>query len=185
VIAGELKRRRLAAPRGLATRPSSDRLRQALFDVLGPSLAGRAFLDLYAGTGAVGIEAFSRGARPVAWVESDPSALRCLRANLAHLGIAAPASGPAPNYVVARPIPAALARLPGPWDVIFADPPYAELPQSLAALEPFARTALRPGGRFLFEARRAAPLPDPWAGLPLLRRLQVGDSIVAFYAAED
>lgn len=177
MIAGELKRRRLAAPRGLATRPSSDRLRQALFDVLGPSLPGRSFLDLYAGTGAVGIEAFSRGARPVAWVESDRSALLCLRANLAHLGIA--------ETVVARPLPAALARLPGPWDLIFADPPYAALPQSLADLEPFARTALRPGGRFLLEARRATPLPNPWAGLPLLRRLEVGDSIVAFYAAED
>src|SRR6185437_7551242 len=119
VIAGELKRRRLAAPRGLATRPSSDRLRQALFDVLG--------------------------------------------ATLAHLGIA--------NTIVARPLPAALARLAGPWDLIFADPPYAALPQSFADLEPFARAALRPGGRFLFEAR-ATPLHDPWAGMPLLRRLE-------------
>jgi len=175
VIAGELKRRRLAAPRGLATRPSSDRLRQALFDVLGAAVAGRAFLDLYAGTGAVGIEAYSRGARPVAFVESDATAVACLRANLAQLEVQA--------AVVARPLPAALARLPGPWDFIFADPPYAEAAWALDDLDRFARGGLRPGGTFLLEALRTAPLPEPWAGLRLTRRLGVGDSVVAFYGS--
>jgi hypothetical protein len=82
VIGGELGSRRLRAPAGRATRPSSDRLRQALFDVLGPGVAEGPFLDGFAGSGAVGIEAFSRGARPVVWIESGRAAARALRRNL-------------------------------------------------------------------------------------------------------
>ena len=88
IIAGLYRSRSLEAPPGLATRPTSDRLRETLFNVLAPRVKGAAFLDLYAGSGAVGIEALSRGAASVEFVERAPTALKVLRANLARLGLA-------------------------------------------------------------------------------------------------
>src|SRR6202046_3200410 len=87
VIGGTYRSRRLIAPRGLATRPSSDRLRETLFNVLAPRIEGAVFADLYAGSGAVGIEALSRGARLVYFVDRAPPAIAAIRANLAALGI--------------------------------------------------------------------------------------------------
>src|SRR5208283_4574938 len=88
IIAGSYRSRTLAAPAGLATRPTSDRLRETLFNVLAPRIQRAAFLDLYAGSGAVGIEALSRGAASVEFIERAPAALKVLRANLARLGLA-------------------------------------------------------------------------------------------------
>src|SRR5579872_3722848 len=87
VIGGTLRRRTLEAPAGRATRPTSDRLRETLFNVLAPRIEGARFLDLYAGSGAVGIEALSRGAADVVFVERAAPALKVLRANLARLGL--------------------------------------------------------------------------------------------------
>src|SRR5579863_766852 len=89
IIAGTLRSRTLQAPAGLATRPTSDRLRETLFNVLSPRMEGAVFLDLYAGSGAVGIEALSRGAERVVFVERAPAALKVLRANLAGLELTA------------------------------------------------------------------------------------------------
>ena len=89
IIAGSYRSRTLEAPRGLATRPTSDRLRETLFNVLAPRIEGASFLDLYAGSGAVGIEALSRGAARVEFVERAEPALRVLRGNLAGLGLTA------------------------------------------------------------------------------------------------
>ena len=86
IIAGSLRSRTLTAPPGVATRPTSDRLRETLFNVLAPRMEGAAFLDLYAGSGAVGIEALSRGAARVEFVERAPAALKVLRGNLERLG---------------------------------------------------------------------------------------------------
>src|ERR1700754_3910369 len=87
VIAGTYRSRPLTAPRGMTTRPTSDRLRETLFNVLAPHIEGARFADLYAGTGAVGIEALSRGAAHVTFVESAASAVATLRANLTALRI--------------------------------------------------------------------------------------------------
>jgi 16S rRNA (guanine(966)-N(2))-methyltransferase RsmD len=89
IIAGTYRSRRLEAPAGLATRPTSDRLRETLFNVLAPRIEGAAFLDLYAGSGAVGLEALSRGAASVEFVERAPVAIAALRANLTRLGVKA------------------------------------------------------------------------------------------------
>src|SRR5438093_490869 len=91
VIAGLQKGRRLVGPKGPGLRPTADRVKEALFAILGPRIDGARFLDLYAGTGAIGIEALSRGARWVTFVESDPTALRVLRANLKMCGMGASA----------------------------------------------------------------------------------------------
>ena len=87
IIAGTLRSRPLRAPSGADTRPTSDRLRETLFNVLAPRIQGAAFLDLYAGSGAVGIEALSRGARSAEFVDESRAAIEVLRANLAQFGI--------------------------------------------------------------------------------------------------
>src|SRR5262245_36867328 len=123
VIGGHDRGRRLRAPRGLRTRPTADRVRETLFDVLGPAVAGARVLDLFAGTGAVGIEALSRGAARVVLVERDPSALRALRANLAALGASRGAA-----RVMAGDVLHALPEIgaqEGAFDFVFVDPPYA------------------------------------------------------------
>src|SRR5208337_4385191 len=124
IIAGTLRSRTLQAPAGLATRPTSDRLRETLFNVLAPRVQGAAFLDLYAGSGAVGIEALSRGAAHVTFVERAPAALKVLRGNLERLGIgsgfrihSASVGAFLRNVVVTRP-------KPEHYEVVFLDPPY-------------------------------------------------------------
>jgi 16S rRNA (guanine966-N2)-methyltransferase len=128
VIGGHDRGRRLRAPRGLATRPTADRVRVTLFDVLGPAVAGARVLDLFAGTGAVGIEALSRGAARAVLVERDQSALRALRANLAALD-ASRAGARVLAGDVLRLLPEIGAQ-EGAFDLVFLDPPYAT---SLAA----------------------------------------------------
>ena len=123
VVAGDLGGRRLTVPAGRGTRPTSERVREGLFSTLVAmrgSLAGTAFLDLYAGSGAVGIEAASRGAARVTCVERDPRALAVLRSNVAAL---------APDVVEVTATPVErLLRSPAsqPWDVVFLDPPYSD-----------------------------------------------------------
>ena len=135
VIAGSARGRRLAVPAGSLTRPTSDRTREALFSAVQSAvgdLEGRRVLDLYAGSGAVGIEALSRGAAHAALVEHDAKALRAIRANLHTLGLPG-------ATVIAEKVDRALATGPqAPYDVVFADPPYAlddaALGRTLAAL---------------------------------------------------
>lgn len=120
VIAGAARGRRLASPKGATTRPTADRVKEAWFSSLAPRLPGAHVLDLFAGSGALGLEALSRGAAQVTFVERDRRALDALRANVATVGLPG-------AHVVAAEVAAALAgALPGaPFDVVVADPPYA------------------------------------------------------------
>jgi 16S rRNA (guanine966-N2)-methyltransferase len=123
VIGGADRGRQLRAPRGLRTRPTADRVRVTLFDMLGPAVRGLRVLDLYAGTGAVGIEALSRGAARAVFVERDRDALRALRGNLAALRL-----GREQARVVAgeaRAMLPALGASEPVFDLVFLDPPYA------------------------------------------------------------
>src|ERR1700761_370179 len=122
VIAGEFRSRRLATPRGMATRPTSDKLRETVFNVLGPRVAGAKFVDLYAGSGAVGIEAVSRGAEFVWFAEKAPSAVAAIRTNLRALKVAG-------GYVLedrgaARLLESLAKSARADVDVVFLDPPY-------------------------------------------------------------
>jgi 16S rRNA (guanine966-N2)-methyltransferase len=125
IIAGKFRSRVLAAPKGMATRPTSDRLRETLFNVLGARVEGAAFLDLYAGSGAVGLEALSRGARSVVFVERAPAALKVLRANLAALKVEG-AAFRVFGGSVAGFLGSGDAASPGTekYGVIYLDPPY-------------------------------------------------------------
>src|SRR5580658_2582626 len=120
IIAGSFRSRTLAAPAGLATRPTSDRLRETLFNVLATRIEGAAFLDLYAGSGAVGIEALSRGAARVEFVERVEPALRVLRGNLARLGLTVG------FRIQAGSVGSVLRRMKteAAFDLVFLDPPY-------------------------------------------------------------
>ncbi|MEV0808581.1 16S rRNA (guanine(966)-N(2))-methyltransferase RsmD [Micromonospora sp. NPDC050200] len=132
IVAGTLGGRRIAAPPGAGTRPTSDRVREALFSAVqaGIDLVGARFADLYAGSGAVGLEALSRGAEHVLLVESDPRAARVIRENVAVLRAA-----PAARLVTGK-VAGVLAAGPDgePYDVVFADPPYAVPDAEITAL---------------------------------------------------
>jgi 16S rRNA (guanine(966)-N(2))-methyltransferase RsmD len=180
IIAGSLRSRTLVAPPGLATRPTSDRLRETLFNVLAPRIEGAAFLDLHAGSGAVGIEALSRGAATVTFVERAPAALKVLRANLARLGLAAgfrihPGSVGAFLRHVAREH----------YEVVFLDPPYDAAEEYAAALGLLGGAAaglLAPGALVIAEHRRKERLEDSYGSLKRTRLLEQGDAALSFYA---
>lgn len=119
IIAGEFRGRRIKSVPGLDVRPTPDRLREALFNVLAPTIAGTVFVDAYAGSGSVGIEALSRGARSVILIERDSRALAVIRENLDLLGITGRVS------VVRGRAGLLLTRYPA--DILFLDPPYGQL----------------------------------------------------------
>jgi 16S rRNA (guanine(966)-N(2))-methyltransferase RsmD len=179
VIAGTLKGRRLEAPTWAGLRPTSDKLRETLFNILAPRIAGAVFLDGYAGTGAVGIEALSRGAKSVTFVESDRRADTLIRENLAHCGVE---SGYAIiRATVARAIDQLDAAAFGPYelfDIVWFDPPYDE--QSDAVLSA-AGAIVAPGGLLVLEHARRRQPPDTAGRLGRVRQVASGDSTLSFY----
>jgi 16S rRNA (guanine966-N2)-methyltransferase len=174
IIAGQLKGRRLASPDWSGLRPTSDKLRETLFNVLGPSVAGARVLDGYSGTGAVGIEALSRGAAHVTFVDRDRRAADLVQANLLHCGVK-------DCYAIIRvDFAGAAARLDQErFDIIFLDPPYGagEMASALAAAAGIASSETRV---VIEHARRDEP-PAEAGQLRLTRSLPSGDSGLAFY----
>jgi 16S rRNA (guanine966-N2)-methyltransferase len=172
VVAGTLGGRRLTVPAGRNTRPTAERVREGLFSALesmrGP-LTGAAFLDLYAGSGAVGIEAASRGATRVTCVERDPRALSVLRANVEMLA-------PAVVEVSSAPVARLLDDEPGePYDVVYVDPPYAEPVEDVLALL-VAHGWLGPSAVVVVERATRGTAPVWPAGLALDRSRRYGDT---------
>ncbi len=182
VIAGQYRSRTLNAPQGVDTRPTSDRLRETLFNVLAPRIEGAVFLDLYAGSGAVGIEALSRGAREAIFVEQAEPALRAIRTNLASLGIRG-------GYALeARSATAAVRRLAGAGrqaDLIFLDPPYREAGEyeaSLGILGGECAALLSPGAAVIAEHEKRRELEPRYGALVRYRMLKQGDAALSFYS---
>src|SRR5579875_3293834 len=160
VIAGEFRSRRLVAPRGMATRPTSDRLRETLFNVLGPRISGARFADVFAGSGAVGIEALSRGAAFCCFVERAPAAVAAIRENLAALKIGSGVQIEARHAVRALK---GLATAEEPFDLVFLDPPYeaaAEYQGVFAVLTEHAAHLLAPGAVVVAEHARKYKLAE-------------------------
>lgn len=170
VVAGAYKGRRLRAPRGVATRPTADRVREAIFSMLGP-LEGQRVLDLFAGSGALGIEAASRGAAAVTFVESDPRALRAIRRNLDELQFDA--------EVVRRDALGYLRTRPGPFELVFVDPPYSSALGLAEALAERLPEVISDEARIVTESDRRQPLQLP---LPLLRERAYGDTRIAIHS---
>jgi len=173
VIAGKLKGRRLKTPTWDGLRPTSDKLRETLFNILAPRIAGARVLDGYAGTGAVGIEALSRGAAAVTFVERDRRAQALIEENLAHCGVA-------DGYVIIRAsVARALAGLQGdPFDIMIFDPPYGEAADGLLA---GAGEHLSAGGVLVVEHARRVATPERAGRLRRSREVTSGDSALAFY----
>jgi len=188
VIAGSFRSRQLEAPPGMSTRPTSDRLRETLFNVLAPRIEGAAFLDLYAGSGAVGIEAISRGAARAEFVERDPAALRILRGNLEQLGITRGFrihAGSVKVFLQKRRTNA--SPKPVPHEVVFLDPPWEALEEytaTLGSLGGIAAAYLAPGGVVIAEHRRKLMLDEGYGGLRRTRLLEQGDAALSFYSPE-
>lgn len=185
VIAGQFRSRPLAAPKGRDTRPTSDRLRETLFNVLSPQVPGAVFLDLYAGSGAVGIEALSRGAAEAIFVENVEAALRAIRANLSSLGIRG-------GYALeARSAAAALKRLAASgrtMDLVFLDPPYEDVVEYelvLGLLGGECRGVLAPDAVVIAEHLKKLELAERYGALDRFRVLKQGDSALSFYSAAE
>jgi 16S rRNA (guanine(966)-N(2))-methyltransferase RsmD len=183
VIAGQFRSRVLKAPEGMSTRPTSDRLRETLFNVLAPRISGARFLDLYAGSGAVGIEALSRGAAHVTFVERAGVALKVLRANLVGLGIDA-------GFSIYAGTAASFLRGPrsgaAEFNVVFLDPPYdaaGEYEKTLGLLGGESRGFLGIGAVVIAESRRKDKLEEQYGALKRTRLLEQGDAVLSFYAS--
>jgi 16S rRNA (guanine(966)-N(2))-methyltransferase RsmD len=175
VIAGAYGGRRLEAPRGAATRPTADRVREALFSILG-NLDGLTLLDLFAGSGALGIEGLSRGASRAVFVERAPRALAALRANLDALAIE---RDRAELRAVDARVAVRTARAAGEtYDLLFLDPPYRQAAGLGRALSESLTALLAPGGRIVSESDRRAPLS---LALPVVDERRYGDTLIRIY----
>lgn len=175
IIGGSAGGRLLKTPTGLSTRPTTSRARQVFFDVLAPVVPESRFLDLFAGSGAMGIEALSRGADFAAFVESDSRALGALNQNLAVTGFAARAQ------VVERPWPQALESLVGAYNLIFLDPPYGKglvLP-TLESLD--GSTLLAADAVVIAQCSPKEAPPVAVGGLERYRESKIGQTLLSFY----
>jgi 16S rRNA (guanine(966)-N(2))-methyltransferase RsmD len=171
IVAGTLRGRRLKGPETDDVRPTSDRLRETLFNVLGPSIKGTRVLDGFGGTGAVAIEAISRGATHATVFELAPRALKVAQENVAAVGLASVVTLVRADFLKSRGAASA--------DLIFLDPPY-----DIASLEEVLTVAaghLAPEGRLVLEHRRSRVSPEAISGLLRFRVLEAGDSALSFY----
>lgn len=176
IIAGRFKGRTLAGPPATGVRPTSDRLRETLFNLIDVETPGCTVLDGFAGTGAIGLEAISRGAHRVTFVERDPKVIAVIRRNVA-------ACGAENQCVIIRADFIGFSRQFGnepSFDLVLLDPPYDYL--EIDAVLAGAAALLRPGGLVVLEHARKRTAPEDVPGLVLRRRVKAGDSQLSFYA---
>ena len=175
IVGGEARGRTLKAVPGEATRPTADRVRQSLFDLLGQRCDGLAVLDLYAGTGALALEALSRGAARAVLVESAQAAALVIEENIKALRFELRAR--LLRQDVTRALEA-LARRGERFDLVFSDPPYA-LRAAQATLDAVVRHGLlAPGGRLVLESAKAEPEPTPPEGFAIDDQRSYGDTAI-------
>jgi 16S rRNA (guanine966-N2)-methyltransferase len=177
VVAGRFGGRRLRAPRGRETRPTTDRVREALFSMLGP-LEGARVLDLYAGSGALAVEALSRGAASATLIERDARAVAVIRANLEALALA-----PDEALLVHAAADVALrdaSRRGDTYDLVLLDPPYRDATALGRELSRALPAVLAPNARVVTESDRRAPLD---LDLPVIRERRYGDTLIRIHAS--
>ena len=176
IVAGSARGRALVAPHGLATRPTSDKVRGAVFNVLGQFFEGGTVLDLYAGSGALALEALSRGCERAVCVDAAREAAEAIRRNAEACGFGARVE------VRREPVELALGRLPRvAFSLAFLDPPYALGPEpALAGVAP----VLAPGATVVAEHDARRPPPDRVGALALVDRRAYGDTGISIYRLE-
>ena len=175
IVGGTWGGRRLTAPRGDSTRPTVDRVREAFFSILG-DVEGLRCLDLFSGTGAVGLEALSRGAAHCTFVEKNTAALRALASNVAALGVP-----PDRCQILRLDVRRAAVRLRPTYGLIYADPPYDLVNDVTSVLFAIMQDNLSPDGIGVIEHRKRDPAPEPPAGLIRNDVRIYGDTALAFY----
>jgi len=177
IIRGTLKGRRLATPKGFQTRPTSDRIKESLFDILGGKVEGKLVLDLYAGTGSLGIEALSRGAKKIVFVEKGRQALQLLTKNLSRCGLSGGAEILPKDVLRAIGI---LHQRGERFDLIFIDPPYERglIQKTLTKLE--SQRIYHEDSILIIQHDRRETLPEGLGELNLIRQRKIGDTLISF-----
>ena len=183
IIGGTLRGHTLRTPRSLKIRPTTDQLRQSLFDVLGKNIMGSFFLDTYAGSGAVGIEAWSRGVEKIVLVESSRAALQVIRANINDLKLVAKVR------VISLNVSQSLKQLAKEklrFDTIFLDPPYEKVEEYTWTLNALGRLELlKPFGWVIAEHSKRLRLETRYGNLLQKKQLRRGDSQLSFYILDN
>ena len=172
VIAGAFRSRRLKSAPGLATRPTPDRLRETLFDILAPRIEGVIFVDAYAGTGAVGIEALSRGAGRAVFIEKNARVVEVIRENLESLGLQDRAKVAHGSVLLMLPA--------NPGDIVFIDPPYESEKEYAIAMDALAGN---PPALAIVQHSKFFDLAPDYGSLHRARVLKQGDNVLSFYSA--
>lgn len=182
IIAGTAKRTRLNSPRGMETRPTADRVKEALFSILTGEMPVDGFLDLFAGTGQIGLEAASRGSDNVVLVEKDRSAIGVIRENIerTRLGDKVKLKTGDVNTIVKY-----LSLDDMSFRIIFLDPPYRNAVKEFCRLAPMLRKILAAGGMIVLEHEKADDPPANVMNLQLSRRCQYGTTMLSFYYYHD
>jgi 16S rRNA (guanine966-N2)-methyltransferase len=177
IIAGRAKGRRLVAPRGLETRPLTDRAKEALFSSLANTVVGASVLDLYAGSGSIGLEALSRGAAAAVFVEQDRRAVEALRENIARVGLG--------GLVEAGPVERYLNATERRSGLVFVDPPYALADEDVAGVLHAVAGLAVPGATIVVHRRAGGPEPGHPEDLRLLSRRRYGEVELWRFTKED
>jgi 16S rRNA (guanine966-N2)-methyltransferase len=177
VTGGIGRGRRLKVPAGSRVRPTSDKVKQALFNILGKRTEGAVFLDLFAGAGGIGIEALSRGAARVTFVDASRDSSKVIKQNIEQMDFKDRAE------VMPAKAEAFLKKQFGKYDIVFLDPPYADAMQPL--LELIAKAGiLKPDSIVVAEHFKKQPSPEQAGSLVLCRQAKYGDTVLAFYTPE-
>ena len=189
IITGRFKGKRLISVKASTVRPTSDRVKESVFGILGVSVINASFLDLCAGTGNIGLEALSRGAKSVTFVDRSPNSIRVIRSNLAGCGL----SGGDPNVNIVKLDAlkglAYLARRNARFDLIYFDPPYDSGIHEACLGQIGMSKLLLPSGQVVMERRRErraeCATPEALDELKLKRQERYGDTVISFYQRED
>ena len=181
ISGGESRGRQIKAPKHKGLRPTSDKVREALFSILAAKVEGARFLELFAGTGAVGIEALSRGAERAVFVDGSAKAARLIRENLDSLGYREQAA------VVAKDVLQFLKKIAaelGPFDIVFVDPPYHEEvgPKTMEALGDEDAVYLVPDAVVVYEHHKRYPSPEAIGRLAKKKDYVYGDTVLTLYS---
>lgn len=181
IIAGSAKKRKLKVPTGWNGRPTSDRVKESLFNILGARIIDSCFLDLFAGTGNIGIEALSRGAQKAVFVEKDPRAVKAIIQNLRDSGLY-PRSA-----VISHDVYRSLEHLQNrrefnqKFDIVFLDPPYGKGYEVSVISKVLELELVAPGGLIIAEGSKRVELPGEIMGFSLARKEKYGDTTISFY----